>query len=72
MVISVPLGFFGGIGGASDNGILVKGSNCLENLAKVNTIAFDKTGTLTEGVFKVTEVHSVGSLSEDELLEVTA
>ena len=72
LVISVPLGFFGGIGGASDNGILVKGSNCLENLAKVNTIAFDKTGTLTEGVFKVTEVHSVGSLSEDELLEVTA
>lgn len=72
LVISVPLGFFGGIGGASDNGILVKGSNCLENLSKVNTIAFDKTGTLTEGVFKVTEVHSVGSLSEDELLEVTA
>lgn len=72
LVISVPLGFFGGIGGASDNGILIKGSNCLENLAKVDTIAFDKTGTLTEGVFKVTEIQPIGDISKDKLLEITA
>ncbi len=72
LVISVPLGFFGGIGGASDQGILIKGSNCLETLAKVDTIAFDKTGTLTEGVFKVTEIQPSGNISKDALLEVTA
>jgi len=72
LVISVPLGFFGGIGGASDNGILVKGSNCLENLAKVDTIAFDKTGTLTEGVFKVTKVCPIDGISKEQILEVTA
>lgn len=72
LVISVPLGFFGGIGGASDNGILIKGSNCLETLAKVDTIAFDKTGTLTEGVFKVTDIQPNGNISKDELLELTA
>lgn len=72
LVISVPLGFFGGIGGASSQGILVKGSNCLETLAKVDTIAFDKTGTLTEGVFKVTEINPKGEISKDRLLELTA
>jgi Cd2+/Zn2+-exporting ATPase len=72
LVISVPLGFFGGIGGASSQGILVKGSNCLETLAKVDTIAFDKTGTLTQGVFEVTEVKPQGGLKADTLLELTA
>lgn len=72
LVISVPLGFFGGIGGASDNGILIKGSNCLETLAKVDTIAFDKTGTLTEGVFQVTDIQPNGDISKDTLLELTA
>ncbi|MGN1411581.1 MAG: heavy metal translocating P-type ATPase [Oscillospiraceae bacterium] len=72
LVISVPLGFFGGIGGASSQGILIKGSNCLETLAKVDTIAFDKTGTLTEGVFKVTEINPKGDISKDTLLELTA
>ncbi len=57
LVISVPLSFFGGIGGASSKGILIKGSNYLEALAKVGTVVFDKTGTLTEGVFEVTAVH---------------
>lgn len=56
LVISVPLGFFGGIGGASKLGILVKGSNYLENLSKVDTVVFDKTGTLTKGVFEVNEI----------------
>lgn len=72
LVISVPLGFFGGIGGASSQGILIKGSNCLEALAKVDTVAFDKTGTLTEGVFKVTEINPKGEISKDTLLELTA
>jgi Cd2+/Zn2+-exporting ATPase len=67
LVISIPLGYFGGIGAASRNGILVKGSNFLDLLAKVNTVVMDKTGTLTEGVFKVQKVHSVG-ISESELL----
>ena len=57
LVISVPLSFFGGIGGASSNGILVKGSNCLEALADIKTVVFDKTGTLTEGNFKVTKIY---------------
>ena len=59
LVISVPLGFFGGIGGASKRGILVKGSNCLEALSKVGTVVFDKTGTLTKGSFRVTAVRPV-------------
>jgi Cd2+/Zn2+-exporting ATPase len=59
LVISVPLSFFGGIGGASKNGILVKGSNFLEAMAKTEIVVFDKTGTLTKGVFKVRKIHSV-------------
>ncbi|HEY8423099.1 MAG TPA: heavy metal translocating P-type ATPase [Thermoclostridium sp.] len=71
LVISVPLSFFGGIGGASREGILVKGSNYLEALAKTEIIVFDKTGTLTEGVFNVKTVHAV-NLSEDELIDFAA
>ena len=69
LVISIPLGFFGGIGGASSKGILIKGGNYLEALSKADTIAFDKTGTLTKGVFKVIAVHPEG-ISEEELLEL--
>jgi Zn2+/Cd2+-exporting ATPase len=71
LVISIPLGFFGGIGGASKSGILVKGSNYLEVLADAEIVVFDKTGTLTKGTFKVTELHPVG-ISDKELLELTA
>ena len=72
LVISIPLGFFGGIGGASKNGILVKGGNYLEALNSIDTIVLDKTGTLTEGKFKVSGIYSSGSYSEDELLELAA
>ncbi len=71
LVISVPLSFFGGIGAASKQGILVKGSNYLESMNKVNTIAFDKTGTLTKGQFSVTSVNPK-NISKDELLEIAA
>lgn len=71
LVISVPLAFFGGIGGASGCGILVKGSNYMEVLAKVDTIIFDKTGTLTSGTFTVTDVTGHGCSSED-VLELAA
>lgn len=71
LVISIPLGFFGGIGGASKLGILVKGSNYLEALADAEIVVFDKTGTLTKGTFQVTELHPIG-ISEKELLELTA
>ncbi|WP_312832752.1 heavy metal translocating P-type ATPase [Sedimentibacter saalensis] len=71
LVISVPLSFFGGIGGASKKGILVKGSNYLEALANTEIVVFDKTGTLTKGVFNVQEIHPEG-ISEQELLELTA
>ena len=71
LVISVPLSFFGGIGGASRAGILMKGANDLETLSKVQTIVFDKTGTLTEGNFTVTKVHAEGC-SEEALLELAA
>lgn len=70
LVISIPLSFFGGIGGASSCGILVKGSNYLEALARTKYVVFDKTGTLTKGVFQVTEVHPV--LPSEELLELAA
>ena len=71
LVISVPLGFFGGIGAASRIGILVKGSNYLEALAEMSTIVFDKTGTLTKGEFKVSGINAAGC-SEKELLEIAA
>lgn len=71
LVISIPLGYFGGIGAASRNGILVKGSNFLDLLAKVNTIVMDKTGTLTEGVFEVQTIQPNG-ISESEFLETVA
>jgi len=72
LVVSIPLGFFGGIGGASKNGILIKGSNYLEALNNVDTIVFDKTGTLTKGVFKVTEVKTIAEVNQEELLEYAA
>ncbi len=71
LVISVPLSFFGGIGGASKCGVLVKGSNYLEVLARTDIVVFDKTGTLTKGTFRVTELHPSG-VSEQELLELAA
>ncbi|NBJ88981.1 heavy metal translocating P-type ATPase [Acutalibacter sp. 1XD8-36] len=71
LVISVPLSFFGGIGGASRQGILIKGGNYMEALAAADMVVFDKTGTLTQGVFKVTEIHPEG-MSEKELLELAA
>lgn len=72
LVISVPLSFFGGIGGASKLGVLIKGSNYLEALADVDTIVFDKTGTLTNGTFSVVAVHPEGGYTEQSLLEVAA
>ena len=72
LVISVPLSFFGGIGGASRCGILVKGSNYLEALAHADTVVFDKTGTLTRGIFAVTAVHPAQGISEAQLLEYAA
>ena len=69
LVISVPLGFFGGIGGASKRGILIKGSNYMEALSKVQTVVFDKTGTLTKGNFEVTRIYPVG-VDKDYLLEI--
>ncbi|MHB1382668.1 MAG: heavy metal translocating P-type ATPase [Thermoleophilia bacterium] len=72
LVISVPLSFFGGIGGASRRGILIKGSNYLEALNSVDTVVFDKTGTLTKGVFKVTEIIGSNGYSNAELLEIAA
>lgn len=72
LVISVPMSFFGGIGGASRLGILVKGSNYLEALAQVDTVVFDKTGTLTSGTFGVVGVHPTDSIDGDQLLAVAA
>jgi Cd2+/Zn2+-exporting ATPase len=72
LVISIPLGYFGGIGGASRRGILIKGSNYLDTLTSLKTMIFDKTGTLTKGVFKVTEVYPSNNYSENELLEIAA
>ncbi|MBR2746252.1 MAG: cadmium-translocating P-type ATPase [Erysipelotrichaceae bacterium] len=71
LVISIPLSFFAGIGGASKNGILIKGSNYLEALSKVKTLVFDKTGTVTKGVFEVTEIVPV-NISKEDLLYLTA
>ena len=71
LVISIPLSFFGGIGGASKMGILIKGSNYLEALANTEIVVFDKTGTLTEGIAKVQKIEAEG-ISKEELLEITA
>ncbi|RDY25819.1 cadmium-translocating P-type ATPase [Romboutsia weinsteinii] len=71
LVLSIPLSFFSGIGFASKNGILIKGSNYLEALRNVDTVVFDKTGTLTKGVFDVTKINAIG-ISEEELLEYAA
>ena len=71
LVISVPLTFFGGLGGASKKGILIKGANLVDKLAKLQTVVFDKTGTLTEGVFEVTAVHPE-EIDETELLHLAA
>lgn len=72
IVVSVPLGFFSGIGTASSKGILIKGSNYLQALTEVNTVVFDKTGTLTEGVFEVTKIEPSNNCSEQDLLKYTA
>lgn len=72
LVVSIPLGFFGGIGGASKNGILVKGGNYLEALNNVEVVVFDKTGTLTKGVFKVTDIQPQGNITKDELITYAA
>jgi len=72
LVVSIPLGFFGGIGGASKKGILVKGGNYLEALANLDLVVFDKTGTLTQGVFKVTSLQAANGFDERELLELAA
>ena len=71
LVVSIPLSFFAGIGGASKEGVLIKGSNYLETLSKVKTVVFDKTGTLTKGVFEVTAVHH-SDMDESKLLEYAA
>ena len=72
LVISIPLGYFGGIGGASRRGILVKGANFLDALADLHTVVFDKTGTLTRGVFRVTRVAPYNGFSQEELLSLAA
>src|SRR5699024_9859284 len=72
LVISVPLGYFGGIGAASKNGILFKGSNFIDQLRSMKTLFLDKTGTLTEGRFKVQHVTAVNGHSETELLQMAA
>ena len=69
LVISIPLGFFGGIGGASKKGILVKGSNYLEALANTETVIFDKTGTLTEGIFEVQKIETIKTLKQSNKIE---
>jgi Cd2+/Zn2+-exporting ATPase len=72
LVVSIPLGFFGGIGCASKNGILIKGSNYLEALNHVDTVVFDKTGTLTKGIFTVTQINAANGWTPDELLRCAA
>ena len=72
LVISIPLGFFGGIGAASKRGVLVKGSNYLEGLNNLHTIVWDKTGTLTKGVFRVTKIVTKNKFSEDKILKFAA
>lgn len=72
LVVSIPLGFFGGIGGASKNGILVKGGNFLEALNRVDSVVFDKTGTVTKGVFKVTAINPTAGFNDIDLMEYAA
>ena len=72
LVISIPLSFFGGIGGASACGILVKGSTYLEELARTGIVVFDKTGTLTQGTFKVTGIHPANGITDEQLVEAAA
>ncbi|WP_392534888.1 heavy metal translocating P-type ATPase [Nostoc sp. C117] len=72
LVISIPLGYFGGVGGAARRGILVKGSTFLDSLNAVNTVVFDKTGTLTQGVFKVVNIVPINGLNKQELLQLAA
>lgn len=72
LVISVPLGFFVGMGSCSKKGILIKGSNYLDALSSVDTVAFDKTGTLTKGVFKITKINNKSDMSDDQILEYLA
>ena len=72
LVISIPLGFFGGIGAASKEGILIKGGNYLEALNDIDTVVFDKTGTITKGVFKVTDIKSYSDYSKEDILEIAA
>jgi Cd2+/Zn2+-exporting ATPase len=72
LVISIPLGYFGGIGGAARRGILIKGSSYIDVLTRVGTVVFDKTGTLTRGVFRVSAVNALNGYSEDEILELAA
>jgi Cd2+/Zn2+-exporting ATPase len=72
LVISIPLGYFGGIGASSRNGILIKGSNFLDTLTEVKTFVFDKTGTLTKGIFKVTQIEPTNGFNKDELLQLAA
>lgn len=72
LMVSIPLGYFGGIGGASRNGILIKGANFLDALADTHTVVFDKTGTLTKGVFKVTEVVPRNGFTQEEVLAAAA
>ncbi|MFY9177217.1 MAG: heavy metal translocating P-type ATPase [Caldicoprobacterales bacterium] len=72
LVISIPLGFFGGIGGASRHGILVKGGNYLEAMTEIDTVVFDKTGTLTKGMFYVTEVNPIPGMTKEEILHYGA
>lgn len=70
LVISIPLGYFGGIGAASKNGILFKGSNFLDVIANIQNVVMDKTGTMTEGVFKVQEVVIKPEFNKDEILQM--
>ncbi|AFY91079.1 heavy metal translocating P-type ATPase [Chroococcidiopsis thermalis] len=72
LVISIPLGYFGGVGGAAKRGILVKGSTFLDALTRVKTVVFDKTGTLTKGVFKVAQIVPKNGVTQDELLQLAA
>ncbi|MFR2062435.1 MAG: HAD family hydrolase [Alistipes sp.] len=71
-MVSIPLGYFGGIGAASRQGILFKGGNFLDVVTRLGTVLFDKTGTLTEGTFEVREVHTAPEVSERKLLETLA